>query len=142
MIDDIIDGTDIKRYTAVFLFKRDVGETSDIETIVVIGKKQPVADRNERGALSAQHDVQTTEIGYGGNTGFGSNSRPVTYLEHNALLRFVENSVPVRSDNIGVHIELSHKVIHPLSQKLTIRTMECDEFECSHLLGSCAKFLF
>ena len=49
-------------YTHLDVYKRQVGETADIQTEVVVGKKQPVANRYEWSALPTQHAVSYTHL--------------------------------------------------------------------------------
>ena len=102
MVDDVVGRADVERHALSVAFKGNVGEAADIEAEVVVGKEQAVAHGHQRCALSAQHDVQTSEVGHGRDTCLGCDGRPVAYLEHDALLRLVEYGVSVRGDEVGV----------------------------------------
>ena len=51
MVDDVIHRTDVKSDAPPVLLELDVGEAADIQTEVVVSKKQPVANRYEWSAL-------------------------------------------------------------------------------------------
>ena len=58
-------------------------ETADIQTEVVVGKKQPVANRYEWSALPTQHDVQPPEtetVGIRVSAAMAATLSPIWYM--------------------------------------------------------------
>ena len=84
----------------------------------------------------------TAEISGAGKARFGGNGRSVAYLEHDALLRLVEDGVSVRGNDVGAYAKFADEIIDPLAQKASVGAVEGDELQCAHLLRASPQFVF
>ena len=141
-VDDIIHRRDIEGDAFVPLPEGDVGETADIQAVIVIPEQQIVSHGDQGRPLAAQHDVQPPEIAYRGNLGDGCDGRPVPNLVHHLFGGFVEDGAAMGGDDVRSNPEFLHEIVHPLSQELPVGAVESDEVQGAHLLHFLPQGLF
>ena len=102
VVESHVARTDVEGHTgAVGIVVGDVGEAAEVETGVVLAKKEPVAYWHQGRSLSAHGHVEGAEIEHYGETRLGCNGVPVAYLCRHAQLGLVENGVAVGGHGIA-----------------------------------------
>ena len=142
VVEHIVDRTDVKRLPLSVALIRYVGESSYVQTEIIVGKKQTVANRHKRGSLSAEHYVKTTEIADHRHTRLGCNRCAIAYLKHYALAGLMKDGVSMRRHDVGTYAVFPHKVGDTLAKKLAVFAVERHKVVCRHLLRSRAETVF
>ena len=141
-VDHVIDRRNVKSYALVPFPPGDIGEAADIQAIIILSEKEVVSYGNQRCPLASQHNIQPTEVRHRGNARFRRNGGTVPNLVHDLLPGLVEHRGAVGGDDIRLHAEFFHKLIHPLPQISAVFAVEGHKLVGAHMLDVLSQLSF
>ena len=92
---------------------RNIREPAEIQTIVIVGKQDRIADRHQGSSLATQRDIRRPKITDGIDATSSSDTRPRADLRRETHARLMEDRLPVRGHQIDLQAVARDKITQP-----------------------------
>lgn len=135
-VEQHVAGAGVEGQAGALVVVGNIGDASQVNTIIVVAEKQLVADRHERCALPAQRNVEGAEVADYRQVGMRRQVGTVAQLQGDVLVGLVEDRMSVRSNKIGLYSVLLYELMNPLPHEAAEGMVQLHQLQGTGGLGT------